>query len=102
MKNTNSFLSSEKNAIVEDLQAVNVEIKVTKKSDEKVYQTCLFCSHFLMGHYHYQIWFYFLNQSQQRKDFNFFAVTRKLAEKKGSNLCPLLCSPITFSVTLLR
>jgi hypothetical protein len=32
MKNTNSFLCSEKNAIIEDMQAVKVEIKVTKKS----------------------------------------------------------------------
>jgi hypothetical protein len=36
-------------------------------------------------------WFYFLNQSQQRKDLKFYAVGRKLAEK-GSNLCPLPCS----------
>ncbi len=55
--NINSFSSSEKNAIVEDLQAVNVEIKVTKKSDDRVYKTCFFCSHFLKGHYREMVLF---------------------------------------------
>lgn len=74
------FYVLRKNAIIEDLQAVNVEIKVTKKS-ERVNRICLFCPPFLKGHYREMV--LFPKSIQAKKDFKFFAIGWKLA-KKGS------------------